>query len=166
MAPCRLCRPYHIFVSGIGRTKFDVVLNRVWKQIYILKDHTDILHQTVQFIIPDINTTNSDAAAVNIPKTCYQIYQSCFSGTGRANNSCGGSLRYHQRHMVDYFLIAIGKTHIPHFNIQPGRALFFTINIDLWALIDFFYTVNRSINHRKHKKHFSRTFQLAIHHKR
>ena len=68
--------------------------------------------------------------------------------------------------MVDYFFIPIGKTHILHFNVQPVWGLFFAVNVNLRTLVDFFHTVNRSIDHGKHKEHFSRAFQLAIYHER
>ena len=70
MAPCCFCCLHYIFMGGVRGTEFDIVLNRIWKQIHILKYHADIFHQAVQLVIFDINATNTDTSAINIPKAC------------------------------------------------------------------------------------------------
>lgn len=55
-------------MGSVRGTKFNIVLNRVREQIHILKYHADIFHQAVQLVIFNINATDTDTSAVNIPK--------------------------------------------------------------------------------------------------
>ena len=68
MAASLFRRLYHLFVRGIRAAEFDVVLNRIGKQIHILKYHADILHQAVQLKIPHIFAANRNPPGVYIPK--------------------------------------------------------------------------------------------------
>ena len=68
MAASLFRRLYDLFVRGVRTAEFDVVLNRIGKQLHVLEYHADILHQAVQLEIPHIFAANRNPPGVYIPK--------------------------------------------------------------------------------------------------
>ena len=48
MAASTFCGSFYFLVGSIRLSKFDVVFNRIVEKIYILKDHADMLQNTIR----------------------------------------------------------------------------------------------------------------------
>ena len=107
MAASLFRRLYHLFVRGIRAAEFDVVLNRIGKQIHVLKYHADILHQAVQLKIPDIFAANRNSPGVYIPKPGNQVAHSRLARTGWADNSRGRSGRNRKADVIQNLAVCV-----------------------------------------------------------
>ena len=74
--------------------EFDIVLNRVCEEIYILEYHTDLIHEGFQCILPDICAADTDRAAVHIPEPGDQTAQGGLSRTAGPYDGSSGTVRY------------------------------------------------------------------------
>ncbi len=68
MAASTFCGSFYFLVGSIRLSKFDVVFNRIVEKIYILKDHADMLQNTIRSIVFYILSANSYSAILHIPK--------------------------------------------------------------------------------------------------
>ena len=62
------CGSFYFLVGSIRPSEFDVVFNRIVEKIYILKDHADILQNTIRSIVFHILSANSYSTILHIPK--------------------------------------------------------------------------------------------------
>ena len=93
MAAGLLRRGHHFLVGSLWPPEFDVVLDGVGKEIHILKDHADLVHQRFQSVLPYVLSAYSDSASVHVPEPGNQMAEGGFPAAGGAHDSRGGLIR-------------------------------------------------------------------------
>lgn len=73
------CGGRNLVVRSARATEFNVVLNRIGKQINILENYADLVHKGFKSIILNIKASDFHTAAVRIPKARNQITEGRFA---------------------------------------------------------------------------------------
>ena len=129
MTACFLCSCYNFLVCCILTTKFDIIFNRIGKQIYSLKYKGKIVHQIVHAVILHIYTTKCHFAFIYVPESCDQITQCRFTTTRWTNDCCCCLFWNWKRYIVNNFSLVVGKRNVVKFNITILRLDFFSVNV-------------------------------------
>ena len=132
----------NLLVGGVRTAEFDIVLNRVCEEIYVLEYHTDLLHEGFQRILPDICATDTDGAAVHIPEPGDQTAQSGLSGTaGTYDGSCS-AVRYRYAYVFQDWSFIVRKVHMIERDVmlfrryRPSCAVHFRDLVNLIRMVD------------------------------
>ena len=180
MAASLFRRLYHLFVRGIRAAEFDVVLNRIGKQIHVLKYHADILHQAVQLKIPDIFAANRNSPGVYIPKPGNQVAHSRLARTGWADNSRGRSGRNRKADVIQNLAVCVaqttfsvcsaaihlvGKVHVIKYDFRGCRNHIRPLFIHDRRIVNRVCRIHRSRQHLQQGSHIPGVFQIIEHHK-
>ena len=162
MAPGRLCRGHHLLMGGVRLAELDVVLNAVVEQVHALKDHAEIVHQTIQHIVLHINAAQLDRTAVHIPKPCHKTGEGGLAGAGGPHDGSGCPFRYGKADIADDFPLPIGKVHMLEGNTAVFRRLHRAALVHPWSAVDFLHPVDGGVDHGQHEEHLAGRLQLAI----
>ena len=80
------CRFYYFLMGGFRPAKLDVVLDGVGKELYLLENHTYLVHQRFQGVVLHIGAANVYGAMIYIPESGNQAAQSRLAGAAWADN--------------------------------------------------------------------------------
>ena len=129
-------------MGSLRPPEFDVILDGVGKQIHILKDHADLVHQRFQSVLPDVLSAHSDSTSVHVPEPGNQMAEGGFPAAGGAHDGRGGLIRNTDRDILKDRLFVIGKGHVVQGDLMgdgsdicPG-AVHFRQSLNLVRMVD------------------------------
>ena len=152
-------------MGGVRLTELDVVLDAVVEQVHALKDHAEIVHQTIQRIVLHINAAQLDRAAVHIPKPCHKTGEGGLAGAGGPHDGSGCPFRDGKADIADDFPLSIRKVHMLKGNIAVFRRLHRAALVHPGRTVDLLHTVDGGVDHGQHEEHLPGRLQLAIYQK-
>ncbi len=79
--------PHHPVIRCAFFAQFDIFVNRIGKQEYILCHAADIRSKLFQRKLPDIHTIDGNRAARGVIHTLQKLYDGCFARSGRPHNA-------------------------------------------------------------------------------
>ena len=109
-------------MGSLRPSELNVVLDGVGKEIHILKDHADLVHQRFQSVLPDVLSAHSDSTSVHVPEPGNQMAEGGFPAAGRAYDGCGGLIRNADGDILKDGLFVIGKGHVVQGNFMGGGS--------------------------------------------
>ena len=107
----------NLFMGCVGTAEFDIVFNRIRKEIDFLEHHADLIHQGFQSIFPDICIPDAYGTMIHVPEACDQIAESGFSGSAGAYDRSRCLIGNGHGDILQDRLAVVGKIYVFYRNI-------------------------------------------------
>ena len=106
----------NFFIGSVRSAETDIILNRIVKQINVLKDHAYIFKQTVASELFYVMSSNRYTAALYVVKPRDKIAERRFASSARPDDCGRCILRNTERYAVQNFAPLIAEYNIFEFS--------------------------------------------------